>query len=78
MSEIPLGKTRQTIAEAVRKGVERHGGFEALAERFLTGAAVDLRGFAVDELPMQRALVRLIEDAWKSQIKDASGKAAWS
>jgi phosphate transport system substrate-binding protein len=34
--------------------------------------AVDL-----DYVPLPESLVKLIQDAWKSQIKDGSGKAAW-
>ncbi len=32
----------------------------------------------LDYVPLPDSVVKLIEDAWKSQIKDASGKAAWS
>jgi len=32
----------------------------------------------LDYVPLPDSVVKLIEDAWKSQIKDASGKSAWS
>jgi phosphate transport system substrate-binding protein len=31
----------------------------------------------LDYVPLPESVTRLIEDAWKTQIKDASGKAAW-
>jgi phosphate transport system substrate-binding protein len=31
----------------------------------------------LDYVPMPPAVVKLVQDAWKSQIKDASGKAIW-
>jgi phosphate transport system substrate-binding protein len=32
----------------------------------------------LDYVPLPENVTRLIEDAWKTQIKDATGKAAWS
>ena len=32
----------------------------------------------LDYVPLPDSVVKLIEDAWKAQLKDASGKAAWS
>ena len=32
----------------------------------------------LDYVPLPESVTRLIEDAWKTNIKDASGKAAWS
>jgi phosphate transport system substrate-binding protein len=32
----------------------------------------------LDYVPLPPALVAMIQDAWKTQIKDASGKAVWS
>jgi len=32
----------------------------------------------LDYVPLPDSLVKLIEDTWKTQIKDAGGKAAWS
>lgn len=31
----------------------------------------------LDYVPMPPAVVKLVQDAWKSQVKDASGKAIW-
>jgi phosphate transport system substrate-binding protein len=31
----------------------------------------------LDYVPLPDSLTKLIEDAWKTQIKDSSGKAAW-
>jgi phosphate transport system substrate-binding protein len=31
----------------------------------------------LDYVPMPAAVVKLVQDAWKTQIKDAGGKAVW-
>jgi phosphate transport system substrate-binding protein len=31
----------------------------------------------LDYIPMPGEVVKLVESAWKSQIKDSSGKAVW-
>jgi phosphate transport system substrate-binding protein len=32
---------------------------------------------ALDYVPMPGAVTKLVEDAWKANLKDASGKAVW-
>jgi len=41
---------------------------------YKNGAAAALE---LDYVPMPVTVVKLVQDSWKSQIKDASGKSVW-
>jgi phosphate transport system substrate-binding protein len=32
----------------------------------------------LDYVPLPEAVVKLVQDAWRAQVKDASGKALWN
>jgi phosphate transport system substrate-binding protein len=53
------------------KGKEVLGFFE-FAFKNGAAAATDL-----DYVPMPEAVTKLVEGAWKANLKDASGKAVW-
>jgi phosphate transport system substrate-binding protein len=37
----------------------------------------DAAATELDYVPMPEAVTKLVEDAWKANLKDASGKAIW-